>query len=720
MASILETFLILFETDAPKAKEEITAANTAAEKLADTLDKVGKIDPSNVEAIDAAMKEAGKDAQALQTALEEYGKVNPAGLKAAISDIEKALEDTTGETGKLRDGLDKAGDELRDAKAPAEKLTDEIRKSDREADKLGRSLEDTGRKLAKLVAAYVGFRTVATVVGNGFREIIELGERASRYNFNVEGLLAFGGVLEDMGGNAEDAERYIRRFSDAIRAGFGDAGSEAGKVLAAMGVNAADANGNLRDTEAILYDISGALEGVSRRTAIDRLRRLGIVDPAMIKLVLQNRQELEKLMVAEKAKGVVTQEAADKARALKMAMDDVKDVAMGLFSSLVSSLAPALTTVAKGLETGAKWLGRHTTLLQGFGIAIAAVAAVITAVFLPAIWAAAIGVLATTWPLILLIALIAALAAAFALAYEDVMFFLKGQPSLIGELAAKYEWFATLVRLVGEAFQWIGQVGAATFALLGDLVGWLATLFSAWAKQQVSAWRAVFDFIGDRWRELWAVAGPVVRLIMDIVGALASLWIQHMQGMWSVAKTVFGALWPYIEPVFSLIMGGLAGLRDVWGAAMGAIGGAWGLLGDHIASVWTATIDRVIAGVQRAIDWIRKMLNLRTDAEAKAPPPPPDVRPGRRPPGSPGGTAAAVGRGQGALRTAGASPLAAQTAAAVSNRANTSSRTTNVNIDKVEVATAATDADGMAKAASGALSTQLRRASADFDDGQVA
>lgn len=85
--------------------------------------------------------------------------------------------------------------------------------------------------------------------------------------------------------------------------------------------------------------------------------------------------------------------------------------------------------------------------------------------------------------------------------------------------------------------------------------------------------------------------------------------------------------------------------------------------------------------------------------------------------GMPADTAAAIAKGQGAIATASATPLANQTSNSIANSNRTSSRETNVKVEKVEVVTQATDANGISRDIGSSMNVQMRQAVAGFDDG---
>jgi hypothetical protein len=85
-----------------------------------------------------------------------------------------------------------------------------------------------------------------------------------------------------------------------------------------------------------------------------------------------------------------------------------------------------------------------------------------------------------------------------------------------------------------------------------------------------------------------------------------------------------------------------------------------------------------------------------------------------------GGNAAiadGVNAGRAQLGTAASSPIGATTSAAISN---TRGGDRSVKVEKVEVHTQATDAQGIARGIGGALGSQMRGAASQFDDGVLA
>ena len=83
------------------------------------------------------------------------------------------------------------------------------------------------------------------------------------------------------------------------------------------------------------------------------------------------------------------------------------------------------------------------------------------------------------------------------------------------------------------------------------------------------------------------------------------------------------------------------------------------------------------------------------------------------------GLMGAIGLGKEALGLASTNPIASTSSSAISN-SRTATKSTSVNIGEVKVQTQATDAAGISKAIGGTMSSQMRQAVSNYDDGILA
>jgi TP901 family phage tail tape measure protein len=673
--SILETFYILFQTDAKRAEAEATQAvgGMAAATSAADLKQIASEATKTAARMAGAAKVAVAQAEVAEA---ELGVTNAVAVRQAAEAAQAAA----------RLAQSKAIIAAEAAQAAATVETSRVTEVAGEAaHRFGAGLGEIARNAVATIGALLAVDAAVEAVKGSFERVNQLVEEADRFGFdkNVEGFVAVTEALKEQGGNAEKATRVMRRFADAIAEAYGDANSKTAKALREIGVNAKDANGDLKDTEQIMLDIAGGIGKVGKQKQIDILRDLGLRDPALRSLMLGGRDSLAARLDEVRGKGIITNEQAQQIREFSLAWDHAKNAVGGFFNTLASSWAPDLENFAHGVEEFVFWLRRHATLVQGLalgvGLALTAVAAILWGTYIPAWIAAAVAVIAATWPVLAIIAAVGVAAAAFALLWEDVQAFLHGYPSLLGELIAKHAWLKDTIDFIAVAFRNMGKWGAEAWN--GLISG--AKAFGAWA--------APF------FRGLGEIVGPIFRLIVD--GAVA---MGRVLG--PVLFAVLKGLVAILREILAIGFEAVKGLVTTVGQALAAVAKFIGPIWNDMFKGWLKQLDLLVAG-------IRTLFGLRPDLQVNR-------ALGIAAPGA-AGPPPGVAKGQMALAVARTAPLASLTSQGVASRAAHTpvSKHYTVKVDKVEVHTQATDADGMAAAAAGALTTHLRRATDHFDDG---
>lgn len=559
----------------------------------------------------------------------------------------------------LRKEAARTADELDKSVKHAKKLPAALNEGQRAAGKLGQSFVGMAGKLAGAVAALVSVGALLSAGRARVGVIDALTKTSERLRIGVSDLDAWGRTVKAAGGEVADADAQLSQYSETLSAINAGTNKRAADTFREIGLAAADSNGDVKDARTGLLELAGALEGMTRQQQLAKIRRLNITDEATVRLLLQGRAAIEAQTQAQIRNGVVTKEQAERVKAYKDSVDAVTDVLRGWVDALLAKVLPALTAGNRALSAAGKWLNENKRFVEGLGVAMAIAAGLIFATFVPAMTAAAITTIAATWPFILLGAAIAAVALAFALAYDDVKAFLTGQPSLIGSLSEKYKWFADLVHAVGVAFRVIGRIAVGTF------------------ENMMAAGSALFSGLSSFFQGWYAVAAPIWGLLRDVA-------VLVFRAIGTAFRAMAGPWLPLIRAVFAGMTSGVQGVGAVFGAVFAGIGRAW-----------DAIFGRIVRGINTAVNGARRLLGLGVSENANA-------------------AASGLGVGQRQLAAAGRSPLAAATSSSVSNRTGGSR---NVSIGEVNVNTQATDAQGVASGINDALTGQFRSTSAFFDDG---
>ena len=328
------------------------------------------------------------------------------------------------DTSKMNQGLNKA-----------EQSTDDLVKSMKEADKqAGKSTESFRALTVKLLGWFAGAVTASKAVTGAIgraEQIMAISRTADALGLATEEVDAFGRAAESMGGDAQGARDSLTDMAESMGEAMADVESGRAKTFAALGISLKDANGQAKNASQGMLELASAVEGMPRGEAVFRIKELGITDNRTVEMILKGRRALEDLLRTQQENSKVTKEAVENAKQFQDAMNATKMVVTGASDGFYQAILPALTAFVTWVGKAASWATENKDVVIGFFIGIAGI---ITAMYLPAMLSAAVATIAATWPLILMGAAIAGLAALFALAYDDVMNFIDGNDSLIGRV----------------------------------------------------------------------------------------------------------------------------------------------------------------------------------------------------------------------------------------------------------------------------------------------
>lgn len=354
-------------------------------------------------------------------------------LKADTSEVDAAITKTRQSTDELVEGLHEA---------------------EKQGVKTGGTLTRVAIQIGSAILAAGGVAQTVSGAISLAESTADLGDLADNLDIAVDKLDAFRKAMFATGGTSEGALSTIESLTRRMGKGFRDADGPIGKTLAGLGVKLTNATGKAKDSVDIITELSGALEGVNRAQAYQTLQQLGISDPKVIENILKGRKEMEALLRVERERGVINQAEVERARKLADSQDALRANVKRLSDGFLNNFVPAVTKVIQWLERLTTWAGDHQDAIVGF---FGAIAAVVAAVYLPAMISAAAATIAATWPIIAMVAAVTAVAAAFAIAYEDIKAFIDGNESLTGEILEKYPLVKTVIMGVVDAFRVMGD-----------------------------------------------------------------------------------------------------------------------------------------------------------------------------------------------------------------------------------------------------------------------
>lgn len=333
--------------------------------------------------------------------------------------------------------------------------------------------------------------------------------------------------------------------------------------------------------------------------------------------------------------------------AVVIAARPLLDILVGLVTAVLPPLLGLITqypgvfiglAIALGIVSAAfQGLVAVGKLYAAFQLAmgVPAIASMVTATWawVAGLWAQAAALLAAYWPVLLVIAGIAALVAGVIYAYQN------------------FEWFRTAIDAVGAAFVWLWQSAivpawnAITTAIswawntiiwpvlqaIGTALAFLGTIIGVvLVAPFVIAWNIISAAAQGAWALLSMIWTGLMVPALQFLGSIFTwLWQNVVTPVWNGIVTVVSLAWAGIRIIFDLLMAGLRFVGSiftwlwvnvvvpVWNGISSAIGAAWnwikgnvfdpivnflrGVLGPVFEWLYRNIIVPVWDGISRAI-----------------------------------------------------------------------------------------------------------------------
>ena len=183
---------------------------------------------------------------------------------------------------------------------------------------------------------------------------------AAKSGSSVEGVKAFGRAVQNLTGNAEDGAASLQSLARALRTNPGNAG-----ILAALGVQARDANGNLRQTEDILADLGSALSSRPYYLAKQYADQLGIGEDTLRAITSPEfRAEMERQRQIQDGLAQNEERIKGFMKRLRELQDRVAVVGAKIGAKLLDVLGPQMEQAAQWFERNADTITQAITVLS--------------------------------------------------------------------------------------------------------------------------------------------------------------------------------------------------------------------------------------------------------------------------------------------------------------------------------------------------------------------
>lgn len=278
-------------------------------------------------------------------------------------------------------------------------------------------------------ASYEVFEKLAESVTHTAEEMHKLGETAELLGVSVTTLDQYGQMAIRTGGSVEEFNNTLIRMQTQLARLDAGSSSRIKRIFESMGISP-ESNGKLKTSFQLLDELHGKFQGMDNAKSAGLGRAIGL-DPATIRLLQMTNEEYDKLKNHVVALGLATYENV---KVSKEYIDVQKDMDQGwreVEMTLGALVLPALSYILEELGKFFEWTATHKNLIVGFFEAIG-VAALVAGIYIAIAF----------WPITLIVAAVLGIAAAFALVYDDIVTYMHGGKSVIGEVLnwIKQEW----------------------------------------------------------------------------------------------------------------------------------------------------------------------------------------------------------------------------------------------------------------------------------------
>ena len=563
-----------------------------------------------------------------------------------------------------------------DAENSTESLDDKIKETDKSTKDLGESFLGLVSSAKGAIASVLSLGALTAGVVATAEMTDEIGKFSQTLGLNISEVSAWGEAVVRSGGSANGFRSSLDGMSKGL-ADFAITGSGTFfETLSRIGVSITDEAGKVRSAFDLLPDIASAFSGLSASDSASLGDRLGL-DQGTILLLQQGKRSVEELVDRQKQLGVATKEDYEIAALFNDQWADTKQIFQSLSLTTGTTILPMFTSILKGIEKTISFMKENDKFFKGFFLGISGIVAV---VFGPSMYAAAAATLAAISPFILMGAAIIIAASAIGIIVDDIYNFINGNDSLIGHLK---ETYPEIGRFIDEISKLV-NLAIDGFSMLSGAI------LSAFGAENMKPMEIVASLIN----KIFSAINSVIGLLYD----LSDVFITAFTSPKDALDLLLDSLSKFGSEISGL-------LPDLSGAFDG-IAKTFGF--DISAKSDDSEISGLLPDLSGAFDDISKTFGFDISAKSD------DLEMQ---------TSDNIKKIENNIVNASeflskidANPLNGQTSSSIST-SNRVSRTTNVQVGKVDVNTQATNAEEMARATGGALQKEMQSAVNNMDNG---
>lgn len=270
--------------------------------------------------------------------------------------------------------------------------------------------------LNRIARRWVSLYATITGLGRAIQHSFDLSQTAKSLDINVASLDMWGNAVEKTGGTVDSFGKSLESLAERL-------------------------NTTPRVALEVLPKLADQFERLNRTQAIRYGKVLGLDLPTIL-LLQQGRREVDALIARQKELGFLTERDAVVFRKFRSELQDTGHGFSSLVNQIAVSVIPYVMKFLHALQEVTIYLRQHTGLIKGALIPIAAIFIGIAG-----------SIALANIPLTIFIASIVGMAAAFALAYDDIQVFMRGGDSAIGRMLKRWPALSEAAKVAADVIK---------------------------------------------------------------------------------------------------------------------------------------------------------------------------------------------------------------------------------------------------------------------------
>ena len=444
--------------------------------------------------VEAAQKDLDEMGRAAEKASQQAG--------AGLDDVSRAAAETS--------------HELRDVGQQARRAGEQAAQG---AQKSASAWGSFGETVAKVTAFFGGAALIGGAVSSYTQEVNAISNMSSMLGMSMEEWQGWQEAAKQTGIDAENLGTRMADLGDWMQdLALHESGPLADAVKD-MGVSFTDASGKVVSLEEGMLRLAAATEGMDRQKATSLLTQMGF-DEQTIPLILKGRKGIEELVRAGKEAAIYSERDRENARKMSEAWNSLTKVWTAASGTLMRILGPAFEWMASALSSFSDWVRKNEDSIKVY---LAAIAGVLAVALTPALWGMATAAWAAIAPFAPFIALIAGLA----LVIDDLIVYIQGGESALGDFWAMFGTGEEILARLQAMWEGLKTAIGAVLDIVKALVGWFAALLNGDLQGMIDqAWK-----LWEAFKSLGNVLGDLIGWLGEKLAGLLPDWAKDLLGL---------------------------------------------------------------------------------------------------------------------------------------------------------------------------------------------